>query len=78
VNQGALRARDEEQERLAPILGNEKAVERLVQTLVKTTSLSGENPARTPRDSEQSDRFEQAELEASSGGDLGKHLDVTA
>lgn len=64
--------------KLAPILSNERAVERVIQSAVQAIEFVASQAERNLPEGEQSDRFDQAELEADSTRTLGAGLDVTA
>lgn len=62
-----------------PILSNEQAANRVLETAVESIRLQTEDGQRGLPGGEQSDRFSQADLEtAASGTPLGAALDVTA
>jgi hypothetical protein len=68
----------EEGRKLIPILTGEQAAQRVLQSAVQTIEFTASQAERSLPGGEQSDRFDQAELEASSTCTLGGELDVTA
>ena len=64
--------------KLIPILNNEQAAVRILQSAVQTISFTNSEAQRGLPDGEQSDRFDQADLEADPTERLGRDLDVSA
>lgn len=63
---------------MIPILNNEQAAARVLRSAVKTILFANGEARRGLPDGEQSDRFDQAELETNTPQKLGEGLDVTA
>lgn len=61
----------------APILTAEQAVNRVLHTAVEALEFQQSNQQRKTPDSQESDRFAQADLDSKPGGALGVALDVT-
>ena len=61
-----------------PVLSGEQAAQRVLQSAVQTIEFTASQAERSLPGGEQSDRFDQAELEANSTCTLGGELDVTA
>ena len=80
--QSASAAKLPEQEQqsgnLVPILSNERAAERVLRTAVETIDFATGEAQRALPGGEQSDRTDQADLEAKTAGGVGSMLDVTA
>lgn len=68
----------EEGRKLIPLLTGEQAAQRVLQSAVQTIEFTASQAERGLPGGEQSDRFDQAELEANSTRTLGRELDVTA
>lgn len=70
--------REEEPEKLAPVLSSEQAANYVLRTAVESIEFRESERQRGSPDGEQSDRAAQADLEAKPTGALGIVLDVTA
>lgn len=78
ANRDAAESFLKEGQKLIPILNNERAAERVLQSAVKTISFTTSEAQRGLPGDGQSDRFDQADREAGSTPTLGRTLDVTA
>ena len=78
ASQRVVESSPKEGSKMVPILNNEQAAARVLQSAVQTISISGDAAQRGLPDGEKSDRFDQAELEANTPQTLGGGLDVTA
>ncbi len=78
VSSDKMRVPEAERSNVFPLLNNERAAQQVLRSAVNTIEFTAAGAAREVPDGEQSDRFDQAELEAGSSQTVGRFLDVTA
>ena len=71
-------ARESEREECVPVLTGLQATARVLRLAVETIQFAEPPPTRPAPEGEASDRFDQADQEATMTDTLGRNLDVTA
>ena len=78
VRDGAQRAEQDQTAKLLPIYSSFQAAAKVLQDTVESLEFTETNRERPPPKGEQSDRFDQVELDGQLHSSLGSLLDVTA